>query len=81
MTSKIQKLPEETQRLLKLAACIGNQFDIKTLALIGAKPGSDVVRQLFTAVSESLVVLPSNVSELQLVAIAEGEFSMPRSLE
>jgi PAS domain S-box-containing protein len=81
MTSKIQKLPEETQRLLKLAACIGNQFDVKTLALIEEKTLAEIIKDLFPAVSESLVVLLSNVSELQLLAIAEGEFPMSRSLE
>jgi serine/threonine protein kinase len=34
MAGKIQKLSPATQQLLKLAACIGNQFDVKTLAIV-----------------------------------------------
>jgi PAS domain S-box-containing protein len=81
MASKIQKLPEKTQHLVKLAACIGNQFDVKTLAAIAKISLAVTIKQLFPAVSESLILLPSNASELQLVAMAEGEFTMPRSLE
>ena len=34
MIGRLQKLPEATQDVLKLAACIGNRFDLKTLAII-----------------------------------------------
>ncbi|MBD2434513.1 MULTISPECIES: hypothetical protein [Fischerella] len=34
MAVKLQNLPQSTQQLLQLAACIGNQFDLKTLAVI-----------------------------------------------
>ena len=32
MTQQLDKLPEKTQRTLQLAACIGNRFDLATLA-------------------------------------------------
>src|SRR6185503_18048559 len=34
MAGKIAGLAPETQRVLRLAACIGHQFDLKTLSLI-----------------------------------------------
>ncbi len=34
MTNKIQKLPKATQKVLVLAACIGNRFDLETLSVI-----------------------------------------------
>src|SRR4028119_2340545 len=37
MALQLQKLPEETQDVLKLAACIGNQFDLATLAIVFEK--------------------------------------------
>jgi predicted ATPase len=37
MANKIQKLPESTQQVLKLAACIGNQFDLETLTVVSKK--------------------------------------------
>ena len=46
MAGKIQKLPEATQHVLKLAACIGNQFDLETLAVLNAKTLSETVAWL-----------------------------------
>ena len=37
MVGKIQKLPISTQEVLKLAACIGNQFDLHTTSIIHEK--------------------------------------------
>ncbi|MBA3923403.1 MAG: AAA family ATPase, partial [Nostocaceae cyanobacterium] len=34
MALQLQKLPKCTQDVLKLAACIGNQFDLETLAIV-----------------------------------------------
>jgi hypothetical protein len=34
MAQQLQKLPSSTQEILKLAACIGNQFDLMNLALV-----------------------------------------------
>ena len=34
LLSKLRRLPPETQEALRLAACIGNRFDVDTLALI-----------------------------------------------
>lgn len=34
MANKIQQLSSEAQQILKLAACIGNQFDLTTLAMV-----------------------------------------------
>jgi serine/threonine protein kinase len=37
MTQQLQKLPDITQDVLKLAACIGNQFDLATLAIVSER--------------------------------------------
>jgi predicted ATPase/serine phosphatase RsbU (regulator of sigma subunit) len=55
MAGKIQKLPEQTQQLLQLAACIGNQFDLQTLALVAEKSPRETVAGLHSAVAEGLV--------------------------
>ncbi|MFK8183406.1 MAG: AAA family ATPase [Phormidesmis sp.] len=34
MVGRLQKLPKSTQQVLKLAACIGNQFELATLATV-----------------------------------------------
>ncbi len=73
MAGKIQNLPENTQQMLKLAACIGNQFDLKTLALVGEKSLIETVRELHPAIDESLVVTVGHIGEVEL-AIASTEF-------
>jgi len=56
MTQKIQKLPELTQEILKTAACIGNQFDLKNLSIVGEKPQKETASALWAAVREGLIV-------------------------
>ncbi|MCZ8045150.1 MAG: AAA family ATPase [Microcystis aeruginosa K13-05] len=61
MVSKIQKLDQKTQKLLKLAACVGNQFNLEMLSLINNKEQKITARELQTAIEEGLVIpLDSN---------------------
>jgi len=56
LVSKIMKLTEETQFSLKLAACIGNQFDLKTLAIVNEETSAKTFDSLYPALSEGLIV-------------------------
>jgi predicted ATPase/signal transduction histidine kinase len=56
MALQLQKLPVETQEILKLAACIGNQFDLKTLAMVSEKSIIDIATNLWTALQEGLIL-------------------------
>jgi len=56
MASKIRKLNADTQHVLKLAACIGNRFDLETLALVSGTPQKDTVKSLAQTVDEGLVI-------------------------
>ncbi|MBU1171491.1 MAG: AAA family ATPase [Proteobacteria bacterium] len=56
MVGKIKKLPEETQKILTLASCIGNQFDLETIELVGHLSKMDAARILFDSLKERLVV-------------------------
>jgi predicted ATPase/signal transduction histidine kinase/tRNA A-37 threonylcarbamoyl transferase component Bud32 len=60
MISKIQKLPENTQSVLKLAACIGNQFDLKTLSIVCEKSYSETSDNLWEALKEELILPQSD---------------------
>lgn len=53
---KIERLPEETRRLLSLAACIGALFDAGTLAAAAEMPVSEVVWHLWQAAEEGLIL-------------------------
>jgi predicted ATPase/signal transduction histidine kinase len=55
MTLQLMKLPSHTQKVLKLAACIGNEFDLKTLAIIHEKSAVDTASDLWQALIEGLV--------------------------
>jgi predicted ATPase/signal transduction histidine kinase len=59
MAQQLQKLPVETQAVLKLAACIGNQFDLRTLALVSERSQTDAATALWKALQEGLVI-PQN---------------------
>lgn len=56
MAGKIQKLNTQTQAALKLAACIGNQFDSRTLAIISEKSQTQTITHLWSAVQEGLIL-------------------------
>ena len=56
MAGRFQKLPEGTQEVLKLAACIGNQFDLETLAVVCETPSEEVASRLWSALQEGMVL-------------------------
>jgi predicted ATPase/signal transduction histidine kinase len=53
---QLQKLPVETQEVLKLAACIGNQFDLNTLALVSEQSETEAATALWKALQEGLIL-------------------------
>ncbi|MGK7916467.1 MAG: AAA family ATPase, partial [Prochloraceae cyanobacterium] len=55
LVQKIHNLKAQTQQLLKLAACIGNQFDVQALAIISKKSPKETVVLLQEAMAEGLV--------------------------
>jgi PAS domain S-box-containing protein len=61
MALQLQKLPHETQQVLKLAACIGNQFDLATLAIVSEQSLIDTAAALWKALQEGLVVPTSQI--------------------
>jgi len=59
IAAQLQKLPAETQAILKLAACIGNQFDLETLAIVSDRRQDEVANDLWQGLQEGLV-MPEN---------------------
>ena len=60
MADKIQKLNNETQEVLKLAACIGNQFKLETLSIVYEHSLYGTLYALTDALKEGLVVETQN---------------------
>ncbi|WP_426548190.1 AAA family ATPase, partial [Dapis sp. BLCC M126] len=56
MAGRLHKLPKATQNTLKLAACIGNQFDLETLAVICENSLEEVAADLWNALREGLIL-------------------------
>jgi predicted ATPase/transcriptional regulator with GAF, ATPase, and Fis domain len=56
MAERIRRLGEPTRRVLRLAACIGNRFDIDTLAVVAETDPAAVERDLWPAVEQGLVI-------------------------
>ncbi len=61
MALQLQKLPTATQNLLKLASCIGAQFDLQTLAIVYEQSEVETATDLWEALQEGFIV-PLNES-------------------
>jgi predicted ATPase/signal transduction histidine kinase/FixJ family two-component response regulator/tRNA A-37 threonylcarbamoyl transferase component Bud32 len=56
MSKKVQRLSVPSQNVLKLAACIGMQFDLIKLAVVSQNPVSQTAHLLEQAIMEGVVV-------------------------
>jgi protein kinase len=56
MAAKLKRLPPGTGRLLQLAACIGSEFDLRTLALISEKSEPTIMAELAEPLIQGLVI-------------------------
>jgi predicted ATPase/class 3 adenylate cyclase len=54
--NEISQLPKATQKALKVASCIGNQFTLNMLALLLSKPSKDVAHLLWQALQDKWIV-------------------------
>ncbi|MEH1884161.1 trifunctional serine/threonine-protein kinase/ATP-binding protein/sensor histidine kinase [Nostoc sp.] len=59
MAIQLQKLSPETQEVLKLAACVGNQFDLAALSIFHEKSQVETAADFWKAVQDGLII-PTN---------------------
>ena len=59
LVKSLESLPADTINILKLVACIGNQFDLTTVSLISEKSAAEVGKNLWIAI-EKEILLPLN---------------------
>ncbi|MBD2164734.1 AAA family ATPase [Calothrix membranacea FACHB-236] len=64
MALQIGKLPIFTQEVLQLAACIGNEFDLKTLAIVNDKSVVETASKLWSALHEGLILPQTELYKL-----------------
>ena len=61
MALQLQKLPSKTQEILKLAACIGNQFDLNTLAIVSKQSPLNAASDLWKGLQAGLILPNSQI--------------------
>ncbi|MEG4499155.1 AAA family ATPase [Microcoleus sp. F10-C6] len=71
----IQKLPPDTQKVLKLAACIGNRFNLEVLAIVSEKSISETASALWEGLQEALI-LPIGESAYKLPLLFNSNESL-----
>ena len=67
MLIQLKKLPEVTQQILSLAACIGAEFDLNTLSIVCEKSPQTVFLNLLAATQVELILPLSEVNENLLI--------------
>jgi predicted ATPase/GAF domain-containing protein len=67
LINKIEKLDKNTQKILKLAACIGNHFDLEILKIINNKSPIVTARELQHALDEGLIIPLNNAYKAPLL--------------
>ena len=56
MARKILTFPENAQQVIRLASCIGSQFDLKTLSFVSKKAEDEIAAILFEFIKEGLII-------------------------
>lgn len=75
MVGKIGKLKDKTQNLLKLAACIGNQFDLIILSVVSGVSMSETTVELWQALEQGFILPLSDAYKLPILPDEEAETS------
>ena len=76
LAKKIAQLPEETQNILKLAACIGNRFDIAILAMISGLAEKEVLKPLTVSLSGQYVFGSDDTYEFVYDQVQQGGYAL-----
>ncbi|MBW4627042.1 MAG: AAA family ATPase [Brasilonema octagenarum HA4186-MV1] len=64
---KLKQLPKETQQILRLAACVGAEFDLATLSVICKRPAVEIFAELTTVIQLELILATSELDENLLI--------------
>ncbi|WP_437761971.1 AAA family ATPase [Sorangium sp. So ce281] len=75
MVGKMRRLPERAQRILSLAACVGHQFDLTTLAIVTRRSRLEAARELWGVLREGFI-LPVDAESRFFDIAMDGELAV-----
>ncbi|WP_293128104.1 ATP-binding sensor histidine kinase [Microcoleus sp. bin38.metabat.b11b12b14.051] len=67
VASRIEKLPETTQKMLQLAACIGDKFTLDVLSIVSEQSQAQAASELWAGLQTGLVLPLSNAYKIPLL--------------
>lgn len=76
MAMKIADLPQKDQNALKIAACIGNRFDLKTMSTVLNKPEELIISDLSEAFNSGLIFFSQDMCYFLHDRIQEAAYSL-----
>jgi predicted ATPase len=78
LTTELRRLPPPTQRLLTIAACIGNRFDIQTLETVSATSQQQISELLHDALQAGLILPAEHTVAAATLAPCSYQFQHDR---
>jgi predicted ATPase/class 3 adenylate cyclase len=76
LADKIATMSKQCQHILKLAACIGNTFDVKTITIIASEQTANVLEILEESLLSSLIVMAGNNFKFVHDRVQQAAYSM-----
>ncbi|WP_202224933.1 AAA family ATPase, partial [Okeania sp. KiyG1] len=67
MVGKLQKLPKPSQEILSIAACLGAEFDLKTITWVGKNSAQETFQLLKISLDRNLILPQSELDENLLI--------------
>lgn len=76
MAAKIERLPKAPLSLIKVCACMGNRFDVESLAAITNHDMADILSALDEIISHGLIFISGDIYRFQHDRIHEAAYSL-----